>query len=373
MEPELITVGINLRIDDEDKPLLTRVMNAEGSTLNAFSEYLTLQNPNASAVPASLTYMTDGGAHPTKTISLPANSRTTVEVFKGDTVSSLGSCTPSGARANCGVGPGIGGVSVRVTTPNGQPIVAERPFYVNGFSFGSGGIRDGHVAFGANAGAAHWYFAEGTTLPGFNEYLTLQNPGVSLATVNLRYVDNTGTVTLRSLTINPLSRLTIEVFKGSLGVGAGVAGVSAEILSDQPIVAERPMYMVHDFGSGPVAGAHDVMGQTGLGTLFGFATASTAAGENDYLTIQNPNAAAANLTVTYYAGGTPVTRTFSVPGNSRHTVPVWQTAEGIGPGVTTLGIVVASDQSVLVEKPTYSAIVTTFGATDTAGFAAASF
>src|SRR5947208_12859794 len=34
---------------------------AEGSTLSAFSEYLTLQNPNGSAVPASLTYMTDGG------------------------------------------------------------------------------------------------------------------------------------------------------------------------------------------------------------------------------------------------------------------------------------------------------------------------
>ena len=133
------------------------------------------------------------------------------------------------------------------------------------------------------------------------------------------------------------------------------------------------MYMVHDFGSGLVAGAHDVMGQTALGTLFGFAAASTAVGEYDYLTIQNPNALAANVTITYYPGGTPATRTFAVPGNTRYTVAVFLATEGIGPGVTTLGIVAASDQPVLVEKPTYSSNTATYGATDTAGYAAASF
>jgi hypothetical protein len=347
---------------------------AEGSTLGFFSEYLTLQNPNAAAVPATLTYMTDSGAHPAKTVTLAANSRTTVEVFRGDTTSTLASCIPNGPGSNCGVGPGIAGVSVRVTTPGGQPIVAERPFYVNGFSFGSGPIRDGHVAFGANAPATQWNFAEGTTLPGFNEYLTLQNPSATLpALVTLRYVDGASNVTLHTVTVNPLSRVTVEVFKQLLGVGPGIAGVSTTVTSTQPIVAERPMYMVYNFGSGPVAGAHDVMGQTGLGTLFGFAAASTAAGENDYLTIQNPNAVAASLTLTYYPGGAPVIRNFTVPANTRHTVAVFQPAEGVGAGVTILGITVASDQPVLVEKPTYSANGATYGATDTAGYGTSSF
>jgi len=347
---------------------------AEGSTLGFFSEYLTLQNPNATAVPATLTYMTDSGAHPAKTVMLGANSRTTVEVFRGDTASTLSACTPNGAGANCGVGPGIGGVSVQVTTPSGQPIVAERPFYVNGFSFGSGPIRDGHVAFGANAPALQWNFAEGTTLPGFYEYLTLQNPGATLpAQVTLRYLDGASNVTLRSVTVNPLSRVTVEVFKAQLGVGPGIAGVSTQVISNQPIVAERPMYMVYDFGSGPVAGADDVMGQTALGTLFGFAAASTAAGENDFLTIQNPNGVAANLTITYYPAGSPVIRTFTVPANTRHTVAIFQPAEGVGPGITTLGITLASDQPVLVEKPTYGANPNTYGATDTAGYVAAAF
>ena len=161
----------------------------------------------------------------------------------------------------------------------------------------------------------------------------MPNPSPSnQAHLTVRYVDQAGNVTVRTPTVNAQTRLTVEVFNPLYGVGRGIAGVSAEITSDQPIVAERPMYMVHDFGTGPVAGAHDVMGQTGLGTLFGFATASTAARENDYLTIQNPNAAAASLTITYYPGGTPVTRLISVSANSRHTVAVFQPAEGIGAG-----------------------------------------
>jgi hypothetical protein len=346
---------------------------AEGSTLGFFTEYLTLENPNSTSVPATLTYMTDGGAHPSKTVMLAPSSRTTIEVFKGDAVSNLSSCTPNGAGSDCGVGPGIAGVSTRVTTPSGQPIVAERPFYVNGFSFGSGAIRGGHVAFGANAPATHWYFAEGTTLPGFNEYLTLQNPGAALATANIRYLDSNGSVTTRVVSINPLSRLTIEVFKTSAGVGPGAVGVSTAITSDQPIVAERPMYMVHDFGSGPVASAHDGMGQTALGTLFGFAAASTVAGENDYLTVENPNATAANVVLSYYAGGAPLTRTIVVSPNTRHTVAIFGAAEGIGSGTITSGVTVSSDQPILVEKPTYSSSPATYGATDTGGYAPSSF
>ena len=52
-------------------------------------------------------------------------------------------------------------------------------------------------------------------------------------------------------------------------------------------------------GSGAVAGAHDVVGASNLATVFGFAFASTVAGCNDYLTIQNPNGVIANVTIEY--------------------------------------------------------------------------
>jgi hypothetical protein len=236
---------------------------AEGSTLDPFSEFLTLQNPNASAVATTVRYFTDSGLTPVKTLTLPANSRTTIEVFKGDT-SNLMSCAPNGQAASCGAGRGIGGVSAQVTAA--LPIIAERPFYVNGYSFGDGVIRDGHVALGANAPANLWYFAEGTTLAGFKEYLTLQNPGGSDATVSLKYFTNTGQTPVKTVLVRAHTRVTVEVFKGNLanvtncvangagascGVGTGIQGVSVQVSSALlPIVAERPMYMSLDFGSG---------------------------------------------------------------------------------------------------------------------------
>jgi hypothetical protein len=341
---------------------------AEGSTLPQFSEYLTLQNPNTTPVTATLNYETDvAGVHPTKTPVLPATSRTTIPVFVGDTATTA-SCNPA---SNCGVGRSFAGVSVQVLATSA--IVAERPFYVNGFSFGSGAIRGGHDAFGANAAASQWTFAEGTTLPGFNEYLTLQNPGLIAANVSLRYMDTSGAVTNRSLTVGAQSRSTVEVFNAALGVGPGVVGVSVQVTASQPIVAERPIYMVYNFGSGPVASAHDVVGATSLSMLYGFAAASTLAGDNDYLTVLNPNGASAHLTITYYTPGGSIARTVTVGANRRHTVSIFNAAEGAGPGTANLGIVVSSDQPVLVEKPTYSANASTYGATDTVGFASSGF
>ena len=335
---------------------------AEGSTINAFSEYLTLQNPSSTPAPVTINYFTDSSAHPTKGLTLPPNSRTTVPVFAGN-LNTNAACS----AANCGVGPGVLGVSAQVLSPT-VPIVVERPMYVNGFNFGDGVIRDGHNAFGVNAAAKQWNFAEGTTLKGFHEYLTLQNPGTTPANVTLNYVDTNATMTNKPVQVPPQSRLTVAVFDAANGVGPGVGGVSVTVNSDVPIVAERPMYMVFNFGSGVVAGAHDVAGSTTTGTTFEFSNASTAQGENDFLTIQNLNATTASLTISYYGPGGRVVRFATVAANSRHTVPIWGGSEGTGPNVSPLGILVVSDQPVLIEEPTYNASSATYGATDTVGF-----
>jgi hypothetical protein len=386
---------------------------AEGSTLAfgpgqpIFSEYLTLQNPNNAAVPISLNYFTDTGLTPVKKLSLPANSRTTVEVFNGDTTSTPTgqSCVPNGGGANCGLGLGIGGVSVQVKS-NGLPIIAERPFYVNNFDFGDGPIKDGHDAFGATAPATTWNFAEGTTLTGFKEYLTLQNPSATATTVTLNYFTNSGAHPTKRAQLPAHSRVTVEVFRGDLtdtpalgtciasgagatcGVGPGIGGVSVQVNSSGgvAIVAERPMYMYVNFGTGAVAGAHVVVGAKALGKVFGFAAASTLAGENDYLTIQNPGAMPAPVTITYYANSGPVQKSFTVPANSRVTVEVFRGnlmnnpscspaagTCGVGANVSPLGIVISAQQPILVEKPTYNSTSSGYGATDTLGYSPIGF
>jgi len=346
---------------------------AEGSTLGFFSEYLTLQNPNLSPVSVDLHYFTDSTAPLTKTVTLPPTSRTTIPVFVGSATSSSG-CDPN---TTCGIGPGHAGVSIQAIAQNGQQIIAERPFYVDGFSFGSGAIRDGHVAFGANAPATTWNFAEGTTLPGFNEYLTVENPGVSNARVSLNYIDDQGTATQRSVDVLAGTRYTVEVFGATSGVGPGHAGVSVQLISTEPIVAERPMYVVRDFGSGTVAGATVVVGSTTLSNLFGFASASTVPGENDFLTLQNPSKTlAANVHITYYTASRTVTGGVTVNPNTRSTVPIFSDATlmgVLGSGGGVVGIVILSDQPILVEKPTYSSNAASHGATDTLGYSPPNF
>lgn len=342
---------------------------AEGSTLNPYSEYLTLENPNSSPVVTTLNYQTDGGAHPVKTLTLPGSSRTTVEVQSGD-LSTNPACIP-GAGGTCGIGHGIGGVSVQVKSA--QPIIAERPFYVNNFSFGSGAIRDGHDAFGANSAATQWDFAEGTTLSGFNEFLTLQNPGLSAASVTLNYMDTSGHATVKTLGINPQTRATVPVFGSALGVGSGVSGVSVEVTSTQPIVAERPMYMVHDFGSGIVAGADDVVGATSATNLVQYARVTTAPGEYEYLTIENPGVVAAHVEVTYVTTSTVVAQLDVAPHSRQTAVLNNQGLGGVGPGQSLVETTLVSDQPVVVERPTYSSNTGDYGATDSMGYSPVGF
>jgi outer membrane protein assembly factor BamB len=335
---------------------------AEGSTLPQFSEYLTLQNPNGAPVAVDLNYMTDApGLHPTKSLTLPPSSRTTVPVFMGDRNLNA-NCD---AATSCGIGRGIAGVSLQVLA-HGLPIVAERPFYVNGYSFGWGPIRDGHDEFGANQPQGQWEFAEGTTLAGFNEYLTLQNPtAIDNPAVDLDYYDNSGKATYKRVTVHARSRLTIPVFEATYGVGPNVAGVSVHIVSDQPIVAERPMYIDRDFGSGPVAGATDSKG-SGLVQTVGFSALSTASGEYDYLTIFNEGSGP--IRIDYYLGSGLVSREINPRSEERTTIAVFDPNQGVGRDQTMLGIIIEADHPIVAEKVTYSTNPTTYGATDTTGY-----
>jgi hypothetical protein len=53
---------------------------AEGTTREGFEEWLTLQNPNDSETPATITFMFSDGTTQRKGVTLPAKSRTTIDV-----------------------------------------------------------------------------------------------------------------------------------------------------------------------------------------------------------------------------------------------------------------------------------------------------
>jgi hypothetical protein len=275
---------------------------------------------------------------------------------------------PAGSRRTVDVNPLLGAVVGHSTqVVSDEPILAERPMYfARAVSDDDVVINGGHVAFGGTPSAS-FHFAEGTVLPGFATYLTLANPGNVDAPVTIAYVFGDGTSTTKSVSVAGGSRRTVRVFDAAdpAGVGRDVAdamsrGVSMQVTTTSPtgIVAERPMYFHRAIvAAGPeINDGHDVVGATSLAPAWSFAEGSTLDGFLPFLTISNPGAAAAAVTVTYTPdAGAPVVRTLTAPAGSRTTVQVYGPAEqgGIGGAVSGFGIFVASSAPVLVERPLY--------------------
>lgn len=97
-----------------------------------------------------------------------------------------------------------------------------------------------------------FYFAEGYTGSGFQEYLTLGNSQSNDASVQVLYLFADGNFQAEEMTVPAGSRATVDV---NTAVGWG-KDVSIRIASNQPLVAERPMY----FNYNGLTGGHDVMG-----------------------------------------------------------------------------------------------------------------
>jgi hypothetical protein len=111
-----------------------------------------------------------------------------------------------------------------------------------------------------------------------------------------------------------------------------------------------------------VDGGHNVMGspsllQTGQTALF--AEGYTGAGFEQYLTLQNPNAVDATVSLTYLlAGGAPTSPvSVVIPANQRKTITVHQPGNGgLGPNQafsTKLTVVNGGPSGVLAERVLY--------------------
>ena len=102
-----------------------------------------------------------------------------------------------------------------------------------------------------------FYFAEGTCRPNFDPYICIQNPGNTAANVTLTYMKGDGSTATDQVSVAPNSRSTV-VPRTKLGTGNDAAhDFSTMVTSDQPIIAERPMYFNYN---GVWTGGHDVVG-----------------------------------------------------------------------------------------------------------------
>ena len=275
---------------------------AEGTTRANFQEYLCLGNSGDHAANAKVTYMFTDGTTQDANYTVPANSRYTVDV-------------------NSVVGAGKD-LSLRILADS-TDIVAERPMYFNY----NGTWTGGHDAVGATAPNPKWYFAEGNTLPEFDEYITVLNPGDAAANLTFHYmVEGQGKKDVPGQ-VGAHSRATFKT-KDQIGDGKHV---SLYLESDQPVVAERPMYFNYvGLAQNNWTGGHDVVGTNSPAKDWYFAEGTTRKNSVDgafeqWLCLQNPGTTPLTVTATYQlaAGqGNPVSKSYTVPAQQRLTVSV---------------------------------------------------
>jgi len=302
---------------------------AEGYTGANFQEYATLSNPNAVTADAWITCIFADGTSYSKYYSLVPTSRLTVDINQ-----------LAGAGKD---------VSMRVVSTSAG-IVAERPMYFNY----AGKWTGGSDAVGAVGTSRAWYFAEGNTLPEFDQYVTVLNPGGTPANLTFHYMVEGEGERVVSGRVNPTTRAT---FKTVDQIGAN-KNVSLYLESDQGMVAERPMYFDYrGLAGNDWTGGHDVVGTNSPNTDWYFAEGTTRKNSTDgsfetWLCLQNPQTTPIKVTAIYQlaAGqGSPVKKTYTVPGLQRLTVSV--NAE-IGAG-KDCGVHLSSASPFIAERPMY--------------------
>ena len=201
-------------------------------------------------------------------------------------------------------------------------VESERPLAIERTMTWGGAMGTGygsHAERAVSGPAATWYFAEGATHGAFDLFYLLQNPASTTATATVTYLLPAPRAPIvRAYTLLPNSRRTIYVDQEP---GLGATDVSARIDADQPIFAERAMYMTS--GGQPFSGGTASAGISASALQWFIAEGATGSFFDMYILIGNPSTSAAEITITYLLpNGTTVDKQHQVAAQSRLTVAV---------------------------------------------------
>ena len=298
---------------------------AEGYTGDGFQEYLCLGQPGNAPLDVKVTYLFNGEPSIEKMYTIPPHSRLTVNVNQ-----------EVGANKE---------VSIKCQAD--YPFVSERVMY---FAYTGGGSQwtGGHDAVGAALPANTWYFAEGYTGPGFDEWICILNPGDAEANLTFRFqTQEEGEKRIDGFSVPPNSRRS---FKANDLLG-GSFQTSLTIESSQPVVAERPMYFSYQgTNAWNWTGGHVVMGTSSISNEYFFAEGTTRTSFEEWLTIQNPNPDPITVTATYQlASGDPIIKYYDIDASRRFTIYV-PNEIGINQDVS---VHLAAGSNFLAERPMY--------------------
>ncbi len=305
---------------------------AEGTCRPGFDPYFCIQNPGAVQADVRIEYMLGDATTSLQGVLVPAHSRVTMRA-----------CDFLGVADDA-----AHDFSARITSA--EPVVAERPMYFDYF-----GWQGGDCVMGSAAPAANWYFAEGTTRPGFDPYICVQNPGATRALVRNTYMPRSGTPVEQLFNVEPHSRLTVPMV-APLGRGDDIQhdfATKVESLNGAGIVCERPMYFDY-FG---MQGGSCVMGTVAPATSWYFSEGSVRPGFVTYITLSNPESVDGGALIRYIQGDGTVIETLSasIGAGSRFTLDADARIPRGSTNASDFSLVILSTSGVrlVVERPMY--------------------
>jgi hypothetical protein len=294
---------------------------AEGATGTFFDTRYAIANPNATPATVAIRLALDGGGLERRNIWIEPGRRVTIA-----------------SRAQ-----GLGTASFSAVLESDVPVVADRLMTwgdAQGVPYGS------HAETSSAAPGTSWVLAEGSTVLGFQLFYLLQNPQSTPTTATVRFLLPSGAPVVRTYDLPAQSRTTIFV---NTVPGLESTDVSADISAPQPIAVERAMYRS---GGGQVfALGHAAAAVAAPSASWFFGEGSTGPFFDTYLLLANPSAQAASVQVDYLRDeGGAVSRTYTVPANSRFSVYV----DG-EPGMegAAFGTRVASSVPIVAERVMY--------------------
>ncbi|MHB8894855.1 MAG: hypothetical protein ACYC99_06710, partial [Candidatus Geothermincolia bacterium] len=303
---------------------------AEGTNAWGFSTYITIENPNNSAVTARLTYMdpnpqSGAGVVGTRDVALPPLSQTTISSE-----------------------PDIGAVdfSTKVECLQGKQIAVDRTM----FWTGPGALsQEGHSSIGTTTPSKTWYLPEGSSNWNFETWTLIQNPNATDATVKLTYMTEGGTPQVFDRKVPAHSRASYDMAKD-----IGSHDASIKVTSDVPVIAEGSMYR-NDRREGSCS-----TGASASATDFFLAEGATGydVGFTTYVLIQNPNDSDVSVTLTYQTpSGAKPQAPFTMAANSRKTVRVNDQL----PVDTNVSTAVHGSKPIIAERSMYWGAATPLG------------
>jgi hypothetical protein len=165
--------------------------HAEGATGSLFDTFILLANPHPIEVPVTITYTTDAGQVITRSRTLPASSRLTINLEDES--------------------PDLANVAVATRIVSVLPIVSERAMY---WGTTGAGWREAHNSFGVTQTGVKWGLAEGRAggPRAYQTFVLVSNPSANFGTANLRvtFVKEDGTTVVRTFDVAPSQRFNID-------------------------------------------------------------------------------------------------------------------------------------------------------------------